>query len=165
MTASLSFSADLRPRELANEHHFLVDLPLRRPVAEHTPQVLDFGRDQLVVLQEEEDRCGLEIAFRDSDELRGLGGVLAHTFPNDDCRQSNPMDEPFTVYVCWSSHGVGSTSGTRAPPGRAPEDARRSCRGRTSSRRRGPLSSGRNGDRARASQLFIAILMPVTANP
>src|ERR1043166_5935656 len=97
----LLLSANLRPRKRADEHHLLVDLSLRRLVAEHAAQVLDFCRDQLVVLRKEANRCALEVAFRDSDELWGPGDVLAHTFPNDDCGSSNPKDEPITVYVCF----------------------------------------------------------------
>src|SRR5213075_1126172 len=73
--------ADLRPRQLAHEEHLLVDLALGRFVAEDTTQVFDFRRDQLVVLREEANRCGLEIAFRDGDELGGPGDVLAQS-PN-----------------------------------------------------------------------------------
>src|SRR4051795_8914599 len=39
-------SHDLRPREMANGHHLLVNLDLRRFIAQHTPQILDFGRHQ-----------------------------------------------------------------------------------------------------------------------
>src|SRR5688572_29181785 len=35
---------DLSPRQTTNEDHLLVDLHLRRFVAEHTPQVIDFRR-------------------------------------------------------------------------------------------------------------------------
>src|SRR6185369_7089472 len=66
------------PRKLAHEHDLLVDLLLRRFVAEDAAQVVDFRRDELVVLGEETLSRALEVAFRNGDRLRGTHELFAH---------------------------------------------------------------------------------------
>src|ERR1043166_3203739 len=65
------FVEDLTPRQLPHELHLLVDLALRRFVAEDAAEVVDFRGDELVVLGEKTLRGALEVAFRHGDLLRG----------------------------------------------------------------------------------------------
>src|ERR1051326_7153664 len=64
-------AVNLGPRKLAHEQDFFVDVVLRRLVAEDAAQVLDFRRDELVVLRKETLRGALEVAFRHGDLFRG----------------------------------------------------------------------------------------------
>src|ERR1700745_1763537 len=84
-----SFAHDLGPRELPHGHHLLVDLDLRRFVAEHASQVVDFGRHEAIVLRQEAGRGVLEIAFGDGDELVGTNqNLLAHEKGNEQSLRS-----------------------------------------------------------------------------
>ena len=100
LTAQQLLADDLAPGERANENHLLVDLHLRRLLTEHTAQILDFGRDQLVVLGKEADRCALEVAFRDGNELWCSLDLLDHHFGNEYMTANSPIDEPITVFAC-----------------------------------------------------------------
>src|SRR6476469_9928036 len=69
---------NLRPRQLPDEHDFLVDLALRGFVAEDAAEIFDFRGDELVVLRKEALRGALEIAFRYGDLLQGTHEGFAH---------------------------------------------------------------------------------------
>jgi len=73
------FADDLTPRQATDEHYFLVDLDLRRSVAEHTAKVIDFRRHQLVALRQETNGGALKIAFRNGDLFGSSPHGFAHT--------------------------------------------------------------------------------------
>jgi len=73
---------DLVPGKPADQHHLLVDLPLRGAVAEDAAEVFDFRGDEAVVLRQEPDRSTLEIAFRDRNELRDFLDLQFHDEAN-----------------------------------------------------------------------------------
>src|SRR5207247_5046654 len=69
-TTSTLLADDLRPWQPAHGKNLLVDVDLRRPVAEHSAQIIHLGGDQLVVLGEEADRGVLQVAFGHGDQFR-----------------------------------------------------------------------------------------------
>src|SRR5436190_6286237 len=78
-TTSTLFADDLRPRQLPHRENLLVDVVLRRAVAEDSAKIIHLGGDQFVVLGEEADCGGLEIAFGHGDHLfRHSRGLIAH---------------------------------------------------------------------------------------
>src|SRR2546423_3665980 len=79
MITSTSFADDFGPRKLADLLHLLVDLRLRGFFAQNAAEVIDFRRDELVVLRQEADSGALKIAFRHRDHLAGAQCFVGHT--------------------------------------------------------------------------------------
>src|SRR5678816_793948 len=89
-TSAVLFADDLRPRQLPHREDLLVDVGLRRPIAEDSAKVIHLGGDQSVVLGEEAGGGGLEIAFGHGDQFRHSRGLIAHEKSNDCSQESNP---------------------------------------------------------------------------
>ena len=81
---------DLAPGQAPHQLHFLVDRFLRGAVAEHTPKVFDLGGNELVVLGEESEGGGLEVAFGDGNELGGLLELRLHDGGNARSARNHP---------------------------------------------------------------------------
>src|SRR5262245_33608213 len=74
---------DLRPRQLANGEDLLVDLHLRRALAQDSAKVIHLGGDQLVVFGEKAGSGVLEVAFGHGDHLWHSRGLIAHELVNE----------------------------------------------------------------------------------
>ena len=70
---------NFRPGKLADLLHLLVDLRLRRLLTEDPAEVVDFGRDELVVLRQQANGGILQVALRHGDHLGGSGRLISHT--------------------------------------------------------------------------------------
>src|SRR5438034_9022757 len=90
---------DFRPRELAHLEDLLLDLPLRRLLAEDAAKIINLRRDQLVVLGKEANGGVLKVAFRHGDQLRCSGDLIAHTFSHV---RFGGRDLAVAITVFWS---------------------------------------------------------------
>src|SRR5438132_11239342 len=84
-TTSTLFADDLRPGQLSHREDLLVDVGLRRAIAEDSAKVVHLGRDQLVVFGEEADRGVLEAAFGHGDHLWHSRDLIAHVWLQRPC--------------------------------------------------------------------------------
>src|SRR5438067_12686763 len=85
-TTSTLFADDLRPRQLPHRQNLLVDVGLRRAIAEDSAKVVHLGRDQLVVFGKAAGRGVLEVAFGHGDHLWHSRDLIARVFSIEDVR-------------------------------------------------------------------------------
>src|SRR6266849_1504298 len=133
---------DFRPRELAHLEDLLLDLPLRRLLAEDAAKIINLRRDQLVVLGKEADGGVLKVAFRHGDQLRRSGDLIAHTFSNVRFG-GRDLAVVITVFWSWAACAPLAYCETRMTAGRtiAPQSGR--SKARTARRRCARLASVR----------------------
>ena len=75
---ALRLADDFAPRQAPHELHFLIDVVLRRPVAEDSAEVVDFRRNEFVVLRQEANGGVLEVAFGNGNHLRRFSNLYVH---------------------------------------------------------------------------------------
>ena len=69
----------LNVSQAADLLHFLVDLSLRRFLPQHPAEIVDLGRDELVVLRQQANGGILQVALGHGDHLGGSQWFISHT--------------------------------------------------------------------------------------
>src|SRR5262249_55810526 len=95
-----SFADDLGPRKAAHLLHLLVDLLLRRLLAEDATEVVDFRRDELVVFEQKANHGVLKVAFQNQDNFGRARQLVDHETANNESDTNSSYGRVYRFRPC-----------------------------------------------------------------